>query len=133
MRRGIGETDVPDGRSGTGEFAAGGFTLTRVPPGSIVARREMTVAMSTRDGQIAGTVTYDGGCSKPVDATDRRDFVAADGVTRRRRLGRGGPMDSVKNADFEHTGPGRPAGYLLRQCWQPVYRRRTCHPARRYR
>jgi 5,5'-dehydrodivanillate O-demethylase len=30
-------------------------------------------------------------------------------------------MDSVKNADFEHTGPGRPAGHLLRQCWQPVY------------
>jgi 5,5'-dehydrodivanillate O-demethylase len=30
-------------------------------------------------------------------------------------------MDSVKNADFEHTGPGRPAGHLLRQYWQPVY------------
>ncbi len=30
-------------------------------------------------------------------------------------------MDSVKSADFEHTGRGRPAGHLLRQCWQPVY------------
>ncbi len=30
-------------------------------------------------------------------------------------------MDAVMNADFEHTSPGRPAGYLLRQAWQPVY------------
>ena len=30
-------------------------------------------------------------------------------------------MDSVKNADFEHTGPGRPAGQMLRRRWQPVY------------
>ena len=27
----------------------------------------------------------------------------------------------MKDADFEHTGPGRPAGHLLRQHWQPVY------------
>ncbi len=26
----------------------------------------------------------------------------------------------INNTDFEHTGPGRPAGYLLRQRWQPV-------------
>jgi 5,5'-dehydrodivanillate O-demethylase len=30
-------------------------------------------------------------------------------------------MSSVRDADFEHTGPGRPAGHLLRQHWQPVY------------
>jgi 5,5'-dehydrodivanillate O-demethylase oxygenase subunit len=30
-------------------------------------------------------------------------------------------MDIVTSADFEHTGPGRPAGHLLRQRWQPVY------------
>lgn len=30
-------------------------------------------------------------------------------------------MNSLKDADFEHTGPGRPAGHLLRQRWQPVY------------
>ncbi len=42
-----------------GEFSVGGFTLTRVAPESIVARRELTAAMSTRDGQITGTVTYD--------------------------------------------------------------------------
>ena len=30
-------------------------------------------------------------------------------------------MNSLKDPDFEHTGPGRPAGYLLRQRWQPVY------------
>jgi 5,5'-dehydrodivanillate O-demethylase len=30
-------------------------------------------------------------------------------------------MNSLKETDFEHTGPGRPAGYLLRQRWQPVY------------
>lgn len=29
-------------------------------------------------------------------------------------------MNILKEADFEHTGPGRPAGYLLRQAWQPV-------------
>jgi non-ribosomal peptide synthetase component F len=42
-----------------GEFAAGGFTLTRVPPERIIARRELTAAVSTRSGQITGTVTYD--------------------------------------------------------------------------
>ena len=30
-------------------------------------------------------------------------------------------MSSITDADFEHTGPGRPAGHLLRQHWQPVY------------
>jgi 5,5'-dehydrodivanillate O-demethylase oxygenase subunit len=30
-------------------------------------------------------------------------------------------MNSLRDADFEHTGPGRPAGYMLRQHWQPVY------------
>jgi 5,5'-dehydrodivanillate O-demethylase len=30
-------------------------------------------------------------------------------------------MSSLTDTDFEHTGPGRPAGYLLRQRWQPVY------------
>lgn len=39
-------------------------------------------------------------------------------------------MDSVKNADFEHTGPGRPAGHLLRQCWQPVYLAEDLLPGR---
>ena len=39
-------------------------------------------------------------------------------------------MDSVKNADFEHTGPGRPAGQLLRQCWQPVYVAEDLPPGR---
>ncbi|MDT5014792.1 MAG: hypothetical protein QOD39_952, partial [Mycobacterium sp.] len=48
-----------------GEFAAGGFTLTRVPPERTIARRELTVAMSTRRGQITGTVTYDGALFDP--------------------------------------------------------------------
>jgi 5,5'-dehydrodivanillate O-demethylase len=30
-------------------------------------------------------------------------------------------MSSLTDTDFEHTGPGRPAGHLLRQRWQPVY------------
>lgn len=30
-------------------------------------------------------------------------------------------MSSITETDFEHTGPGRPAGYLLRQRWQPVF------------
>lgn len=30
-------------------------------------------------------------------------------------------MSSITDTDFEHTGPGRPAGYLLRQRWQPVH------------
>jgi hypothetical protein len=48
-----------------GEFAAGGFTLTRVAPERIVARRELTVAMSTRHGQITGTATYDAELFEP--------------------------------------------------------------------
>ena len=43
-----------------GEFAAGGLSVSRIPADRIVARRELTVAMSTRDEQITGTVTYDG-------------------------------------------------------------------------
>ncbi|MCV7127950.1 hypothetical protein [Mycolicibacterium vanbaalenii] len=42
-----------------GEFAAGGFRLTRVPPERVIARRELTAAMSTRNRQITGTLTYD--------------------------------------------------------------------------
>ncbi len=42
-----------------GEFAAGGFTLTRIPPEQVIARRELTAAVSTRSGLITGTVTYD--------------------------------------------------------------------------
>jgi hypothetical protein len=57
--RGIGETVFLMDDPAPGEFAAGGFTLTRVPPERIIARRELSVAMSTRGGQITGTVTYD--------------------------------------------------------------------------
>jgi 5,5'-dehydrodivanillate O-demethylase oxygenase subunit len=39
-------------------------------------------------------------------------------------------MSSLKDADFEHTGPGRPAGYLLRQRWQPVYAADELEPGR---
>ncbi len=42
------------------ELSVGAFTLTNVPRERIVARRELTVAMSTRGGQITGMVTYDG-------------------------------------------------------------------------
>jgi hypothetical protein len=56
---GIGQTVFLMDDPAPGEFAAGGFTLTRVPPERIIARRELSVAMSTRGGQITGTVTYD--------------------------------------------------------------------------
>ncbi|HJT93893.1 MAG TPA: amino acid adenylation domain-containing protein, partial [Mycobacterium sp.] len=49
-----------------GEFTAGGFTLTRVAPERVVARRDLTVAMSTRRGQITGTVTYDVALFEPA-------------------------------------------------------------------
>jgi 5,5'-dehydrodivanillate O-demethylase len=39
-------------------------------------------------------------------------------------------MSSITEADFEHTGPGRPAGYLLRQRWQPVYASDDLEPGR---
>jgi 5,5'-dehydrodivanillate O-demethylase len=39
-------------------------------------------------------------------------------------------MNSLKDTDFEHTGPGRPAGHLLRQCWQPVYAADELEPGR---
>jgi hypothetical protein len=42
------------------EFSVGGFALSRVPPERIVPRRDLTVAMTARGGQITGTVTYDG-------------------------------------------------------------------------
>ena len=47
------------------EFAAGGLSVTRIPPERIVARREMTVAMSTGDDRITGMVTYDGTLFEP--------------------------------------------------------------------
>jgi 5,5'-dehydrodivanillate O-demethylase len=37
-------------------------------------------------------------------------------------------MSSVTTADFEHTGPDRPAGFLLRQRWQPVYAAEDLEP-----
>jgi 5,5'-dehydrodivanillate O-demethylase len=39
-------------------------------------------------------------------------------------------MSSLTDADLEHTGPGRPAGYLLRQRWQPVYASDELEPGR---
>ena len=39
-------------------------------------------------------------------------------------------MNSIKDTDFEHTGPGRPAGHLLRQRWQPVYAADDLEPGR---
>lgn len=39
-------------------------------------------------------------------------------------------MSSLKDADLEHTGAGRPAGYLLRQSWQPVYAAQDLKPGR---
>ena len=39
-------------------------------------------------------------------------------------------MSSITEADFEHTGPGRPAGYLLRHRWQPVYASDELEPGR---
>ncbi len=58
---GIGETVFLMDDPAPAEFAAGGFTITRVPPERIIARRELTAAMSTRNGQITGTMTYDSG------------------------------------------------------------------------
>jgi acyl carrier protein len=58
---GIGETVFLMDDPASAEFAAGGFTITRVPPERIIARRELTAAMSTRNGQITGTMTYDSG------------------------------------------------------------------------
>ncbi|MBX7432662.1 Rieske 2Fe-2S domain-containing protein [Mycobacterium sp. Y57] len=37
-------------------------------------------------------------------------------------------MNTLKDADFEHTGPARPAGHLLRQRWQPVYAAEDLEP-----
>ena len=61
-----------------GEFATGGLTLSRIPPERIVARRELTVAMSTRDEQITGTVTYDGALFEAASiARIVSNFIAA--------------------------------------------------------
>lgn len=57
----IGETVFLMDDHAPGGFAAGGFTISRVPPEQIIARRELTAAMSTKNGQITGMVTYDGG------------------------------------------------------------------------
>ncbi len=61
-----------------GEFAAGGLAVSRIPPERIVARRELTVAMSTRDEQITGSVTYDGALFEaPSIARIISNFIAA--------------------------------------------------------
>lgn len=62
---GIGETVFLMDDPAPGQFAAGGLSVTRVPPERIVARRELTVAMTTTNGQITGMVTYDGGLFEP--------------------------------------------------------------------
>ncbi len=59
--RGIGQVAFLMDDPVPGEFAAGGFGLARVPPERIVLRRDVTVAMSTGDDTITGTVTYDEG------------------------------------------------------------------------
>lgn len=62
---GIGEVGFLMDEPVPGELSGHGFTLTRVPPDRIIARRELTVAMSTGRGQITGTVTYDGALFEP--------------------------------------------------------------------
>jgi 5,5'-dehydrodivanillate O-demethylase oxygenase subunit len=37
-------------------------------------------------------------------------------------------MEQEKAIDFEHTGPGTPAGRLFRQFWQPVFRSSELKP-----
>lgn len=80
--RRIGETAFLMDDPVPGEFAAGGFTLTRVPPERIVARRELTAAMSTRGGQITGTVTYDDALFEP-ESIERivNNFIAVLGAS----------------------------------------------------
>lgn len=63
--RRIGETVFLMDDPVPGRFAAGQFTLTRIPPEQVVARRELTVAMNTKGRQVSGTVTYDGGLFAP--------------------------------------------------------------------
>ena len=61
-----------------GEFAADGLTVSRIPADPIVLRRELTVAMSTIDDQITGTVTYDGMLFEtPSIARIVSNFIAA--------------------------------------------------------
>jgi len=60
-----------------GEFAAGGFRLTRVHQERVIARRDLTVSMTTKRGQISGMATYDDALFEP-DSIERivRDFIA---------------------------------------------------------
>jgi len=76
--RGVGEVAFLMDDPAPDEFAAGGYRLTRVPPDPIVARRELTVAMSSRRGQLAGTVTYDAGlfATQTIDSIVT-NFIAA--------------------------------------------------------
>ncbi len=122
--RGIGETVFLMDDPVPGRFAAGQFTLTRIPPEQVVARRELTVAMNTKGRQVSGTVTYDGGLFAP-ETINRlvADFISVFSPSLADLHGglEEDHMSSLRDADFEHTGPGRPAGHLLRQHWQPVY------------
>jgi hypothetical protein len=61
-----------------GEFAAGGLSVSRIPADPIVIRRELTVAMTTRDDQITGAVTYDGALFEEKSITRVvSNFIAA--------------------------------------------------------
>jgi non-ribosomal peptide synthetase component F len=62
---GVGEVAFLMDDPAPAQFAAGGFTLSRIAPERIVARRELTVAMSTNKGQITGTATYDDALFEP--------------------------------------------------------------------
>ena len=69
------------------EFAAGGLSVSRIPPERIVARREMTVAMSTGDDRITGMVTYDGALFEPSSiAGIVSNFIAALSVSHVERV-----------------------------------------------
>jgi non-ribosomal peptide synthetase component F len=56
----------------------GGLTLTRAAPADIVARREVTLAIATANGEVAGTMIYDRDLFE-VDSIQAivRDFQAA--------------------------------------------------------
>ena len=73
------------------EFSVGGFALTRVPPERIVARRELTAAISTRGGQITGNGDLRRCALRiPINRTYRHGFhCGADVVARQLRLMRG--------------------------------------------
>ena len=61
-----------------GEFTAGGFRLTRVHQERVIARRDLTVSMTTKRGQISGMATYDDALFEP-ESIERivADFIAA--------------------------------------------------------